>query len=248
MEKNEYAHMFAHENSYWWYRGLHELVEKYVLRHAAKTGKPLVILDAGCGTGKMMELLQRFGTVRGFDVSLEAIKFCNERNLGNVENQDLNSWEPPTEKFDIVLCLDVLYHRNIIDDNSVRAKFFHALKPGGILIENLPAFELLRRNHDKVILTKRRFTRAPVVKKLKECGFCHVFASYRLPFLFVIMLFKKIFELFFKSKPDQAQSDLSFLPTGINSLLLFYNRLENAVISMGISLPIGGSLFIVARK
>jgi SAM-dependent methyltransferase len=246
MEKNEYALMFAHENSHWWYRGLHELVEKYIRCHAKNAHPPLMILDAGCGAGKMLELSQRFGNAEGFDSSPEAIKFCRERQLNNITFQDLNSWTPPTEKYDIILCLDVLYHRDVIDDNQVRCKFHQALKSGGILIENLPAFELLRRNHDKVIYTQRRYTRRSTVKKIKDCGFNRVFASYRLPFLFVIMLIKKIIELFSINKT--AHSDLSFLPRWLNTLLLFYNRVENAVIFSGISLPLGGSLFIVARK
>ena len=34
MEKNEYNKMYRYEDNYWWYKGLHELVEHYVKKES----------------------------------------------------------------------------------------------------------------------------------------------------------------------------------------------------------------------
>ena len=55
MNKDEYTSMYELETDYWWYKALHELVEFHV-KKIAGAGE-LRILDAGCGTGKMVEIL-----------------------------------------------------------------------------------------------------------------------------------------------------------------------------------------------
>jgi 2-polyprenyl-3-methyl-5-hydroxy-6-metoxy-1,4-benzoquinol methylase len=245
MEKNEYAIMYALETDYWWYRGLHELVEKYI-RFFSKKNAPPSILDAGCGTGRMMELAVRYGSVEGFDFSQEAMHFCAMRGLDSISCQDLNAWTPPGEKFDIVISLDVLCHRSIRDESGVVRKFYNALRPGGVLLLNLPAFELLKRNHDRAVHTQKRYTKKQTIKMLEKEGFRVMRASYRLPHFFVIMLVKKTIERLFPSQT--IKSDLAPLPCWLNSILLFFNRIENAVVFSGITMPAGGSLFIVGIK
>jgi 2-polyprenyl-3-methyl-5-hydroxy-6-metoxy-1,4-benzoquinol methylase len=246
MEKNEYEIMYNFENTYWWYRGLHELVEHYVRLHAKKKAASLVILDAGCGTGIMLEIAAQHGMAEGFDYSDEAMKFCRKRGLQNAYCLDLNSWWPPREKYDVIICLDVLSHESVADEERVFSNFSAALKPKGLLILNLPAFELLRRKHDKAVRTKRRYTKWSTKKIIINCGFRIEYATYRLPFLFGIILAKKTFEWVFFNKT--VRSDLALLPKWVNGLLLFFNRLENSIIFSGISLPLGASLFMVCSK
>lgn len=239
--------MYAIENDYWWYRGLQGLVEKYIRRHAENAETPPRILDAGCGTGRMMELAQHYGAVEGFDFSQQALDFCAVRGLRCVSRQDMNEWSCPPQTYDIIYSLDVLCHRSIKNRQEVLHKFNSALKPGGMLIMNLPAFELLRRNHDAAVHTQQRFTKRPFSRMLKEEGFEVTVATYRLPHFFVIMLTKKIFERLFPHGAE-LRSDLTPLPAWLNGLLLFLNKIENAMIFRGVSLPCGGSLFVVGKK
>jgi ubiquinone/menaquinone biosynthesis C-methylase UbiE len=62
MEKSEYQQMYELENNYWWYRTLHSLVEKIVIKQNYPQ-KDISILDAGCGTGKMLELLSKYAII-----------------------------------------------------------------------------------------------------------------------------------------------------------------------------------------
>jgi SAM-dependent methyltransferase len=246
MEKIEYETMFAVENDFWWYRGLHDLVLRFVRSFVPGPMHPMRILDAGCGTGRMMELLQPYGDVEGFDFSPEAMRFCAHRGLNAVSLQDLVTWRGARDAYDIIVCLDVLYHDSISDEDAIVNEFYRALKPGGTLIVNLPAFELLRRRHDRAVHTRKRFIKKETVGRYKAMGFFINRASYRLPHFFLIILCKKWVERLLGDK--RTGSDLAMPPRWLNELLTWCNRLENRCIASGISLPFGTSLFIVARK
>lgn len=238
--------MFTVENDFWWYRGLHDLVLRFVRPAAAGQAKPVRILDAGCGTGRMMELLQSYGGIEGFDFSAEALRFCAQRGIAAVSKQDLTAWQGGQDVYDVIVCLDVLYHDSIIDDDAIVKEFHRALKPGGMLIVNLPAFELLRRRHDRAVHTRKRFTKKATAVRYKAIGFFISTVSYRLPHFFLIILCKKWIERL--SGNTGVRSDLTMPPRWLNTLLIWLNRLENQCIASGISMPWGTSLFIVARK
>jgi 2-polyprenyl-3-methyl-5-hydroxy-6-metoxy-1,4-benzoquinol methylase len=244
MWKQEYTNMYELEDDYWWYIGIHELIEHYVREEAAE--KRLNILDAGCGTGKLMTILDRYGDVTGFDFSEEAVRYSRERGADNVSIQDLNEWDPPRRAYHVVTCIDVLCHSAIRDVSSILAKFHSSLEEGGLLILNLPAFECLRRQHDIVVNTVRRCRRRPFRDTLREAGFTVEVASYRLAVLFLIILMRKLLGVF--EARNKPASDLKVLPPAVNSLMLSLNRAENVLISRGLYPPLGSSLFVVARK
>ncbi|HAH22371.1 MAG TPA: class I SAM-dependent methyltransferase [Prolixibacteraceae bacterium] len=244
MDKSEYLRIYQFETSYWWYRTLHELVDN-TIRNNKPEGE-IVVLDAGCGTGRMMEICQKYGTVRGIDYSPYAVYFARERGLKNVETGDLNNYPLENNTYDVVVCLDVLYHSALENDRAVIEKFYHTLKKGGMLIIDLPAFESLRRSHDIVVHTKKRYRKKALEKDLKEIGFTLMKSSYRLALLYFIILVVKLFQP--KSQTMESKSDLKELPVWINTLLLNYGRLENWCIKQGFGFPVGSSLFAVAKK
>lgn len=211
-----------------------------------ESGKELKIFDAGCGTGRMMEILQKYGTVYGIDYSEDAVRYSKERGLDNVEIGDLNDFNPAKEEFDMVVCLDVLYHAGIKDDMAVAGRLFRSLKPDGIMIINLPAFEYLRRSHDKVVHTRKRYRKREFVNQLRDLGFRVLKSSYRLPHLYFIILLSKIFSR--GENKSNYKSDLNELPGWLNTLLSFTGRIENYLILNGFSMQVGSSLFVVAKK
>ncbi len=244
MEKNEYAAMYELETEYWWYKALSELVESNIKK--IFKDKELDILDAGCGTGRMVEILSSYGHVEGVDYSEEAIKFCKKRGLENVKIEDLNNWNPNSKLYDVIISLDVIYHAGIEDDIEVLNKFQNALNKNGTLILNLPAFNILRRRHDRQVFGKRRYRKKSMIKSLENAEFDVRKISYRLPHLFFVILIKKTIEKL--AGFPEAKSDLNPLPPWLNTLLLFTNRIENKLINLGVSIPLGSSLFIIANK
>lgn len=244
MEKSEYTRMYILETSFWWYRVLHELVETIIEKH--KPAGAIRILDAGCGTGRMMEICRKYGLVEGIDYSVDAVNYARKRGLDNVELGDLNEVSLEANSYDLILSLDVLYHSAIRDDKAILQKFYHGLKEGGLLIINLPAFEYLKRSHDKVVFTKKRYRKKAFKKEVTEVGFHKLHSSYRMPHLFFIILITKIFHQ--KSRMHTPESDLKEIPGWLNRLLLSMGRAENWFISHGITFPVGSSLFVLANK
>lgn len=244
MEKSEYTRMYALETSFWWYRVLHELVEDCI-----KKNKPeglLHILDAGCGTGRMMEICQKYGKVEGIDYSEDAVQYARKRGLENVKLGDLNDVLLEPDTYDLIVSLDVLYHAAIKDDKAILDKFHNGLKHGGLLIINLPAFEYLKRSHDVVVHTKKRYRKKAFERELKEAGFSILTSSYRMPMLYFIILVSKLFHQ--KPQSQESESDLKALPVWLNQMLLTMGRFENWLIKHGIASPVGSSLFVVAKK
>lgn len=72
------------------------------------------VLDAGCGAGVFTEMLQHAGfELSGIDVSHSAVSHARKQGRASYQTAKLSEFRPETA-FDIVLCLDVLFH--VVDE------------------------------------------------------------------------------------------------------------------------------------
>jgi SAM-dependent methyltransferase len=78
MNLEEYEVMFHAEDHHWWYLGM-ERITCGLLDQTVGRGRNLRVLDAGCGTGAVMQYLKPYGRVVGFDLSAEALRFSRQR-------------------------------------------------------------------------------------------------------------------------------------------------------------------------
>src|SRR3990170_132281 len=117
MEIREYENIYKLGNTYWWYKILDSLIIDTVKKYSQD--KKMNILDAGCGTGRIMEKLNPFGEIEGIDSSPEAIKYCSLRGQKNVVLTNINQWIPQNKKYNLIICLDVLYHETVINVDKV---------------------------------------------------------------------------------------------------------------------------------
>ena len=250
MEKSEYEVMYNIEDDYWWYQALHQLILAFVKKEQRRAQTSLRILDAGCGTGRLLELLQSYGNSQGIDISQDAVHFCEQRGLTQVTCADLGTVSFPSNQFDIITSVDVLYHLQIADDQAVFNKLIQALKPNGILIINLPAFAILSSTHDQAVHTKKRYTTSDIRAFCQGLNGSIERLSYRCGFLFLPILLVRQLQKILKSK-EKPESDLKKLPGFINRLLYWLTYLEhtlfvrNPLVSL---IPVGTSVFAVIRK
>jgi len=240
--------MFAVEDFHWWYVALHELVISAVTARKGTDGE-LQILDAGCGTGRLCQLLEKYGSVSGCDLSPQALELCRERGLKSLFQVDLNNASFQAEHYDVITSIDTLYHLAINDELVVLRKFYTALKPGGMLILNLVAHEFLRSTHDIAVHTRRRYTRKEVVALLERCGFKVTVSSYRLGFLFLPIAALRFFKKLLHSSRDPlaVASDVTSPHLLVNRLLLWVARQENRFV-LKAAVPFGTSVFAIAEK
>ncbi len=100
------------------------------------------VLEIGCGTGATLNFLKENGKISwagGVEISPLAAEKAKETLdqvwHGNVENLPLET-EIQSESLDAILCMDVLEH--LVDPWGMVARLHRLLKPGGILVVNLP--------------------------------------------------------------------------------------------------------------
>jgi len=244
MEKKEYDKMYQQENNFWWYKVLHQIVEFSIIKYANSNHQK--IFDAGCGTGRMLELLQNYGETSGMDFSKEAVVYSKERGLERIYQGDINSWEYKENYYDFIISLDVVCHESIIDETDIYRKMKKGLKKDGYLVLNLPAFNHLRRDHDICVQTKKRFVRSELVNRLKGLNFTIVKATYRMPILYFIIVLQKLVRTVFK--PKSVDSDVKAVSKWINNLFYFLGRIENKYLLKVGNIPFGSSLFVIAQK
>ncbi len=241
MNQAEYARMYEAEERQWWYAGM-RAISLALLAPELRRGK-LAFLDTGCGTGVNLERLSRFGMVFGIDISEEAIAFCRSRGVVAVRGSIL-ALPVRSSAVDGVTSFDVLYHRWVPDDLLAMREMARVLRPGGLLLVRVPALKLLWGAHDEAVHSRHRYTRSELEGLLAQAGLRLVRSSYANFFLFPVLLARRTLDRLL----GRHGSDVGFLPAplewGFRSLL----EVEAWLIGRGVSLPIGASLFALARK
>lgn len=250
METAEYAIMRAAEERHWWYVGLHDLVLRWARAEARRLGRAPDILDAGCGTGRMAQRLQAVGRVTACDAHPLAIEAAMQRAVPRVWFRNLATDPVGDAAFDLITCLDVLVHRSIPEEAEALRHLRRALRPGGLLILQVAAFDCLRGAHDAAVHGARRYRRGSLRRLLVAAGFKVEFCSYRLPLFFLPLLVRRAASRRVVTRiQPAASSDIaaSQLPI-VNDLLAALVRIENSLLAAGLRLPVGTSLIVRARK
>jgi SAM-dependent methyltransferase len=242
MEKDQYEILYRLEETHWWYLGMRRMVDALLTRYLDR-GRPLHILDAGCGTGGMLNHLRRFGSVVGLDFSDEALGFCRRRGLPHLARGSVERLPFADESFDLLTSFDVLYHMGVEDDRLALGEFRRVLKPGGLLLLRLPAYDWLRGAHDVAVHTRHRYSREELARKLRDADFQIQKLTYANTLLFPIAALKRMVEGTERSR----RPDLEPLPAPINRALLGILSIEPALLRK-VSFPWGLSLMAVAAK
>ena len=216
------------------------LLSKYLFHGKSK----LKILDAGCGSGAALKYLSKFGNVIGVDISDEALRFAKKR--GKVRKANVSSLPFNDSSFDVVVCLDVLFHQWIINDMKAISEFSRVLKKDGILLMREPAFDWMKSNEDVIGFTRYRYTTDSVKRKLNKNSFDIMKISYANFFLFPLVLLKRL-PVVIGLKKESAVSDIYKLNRLLNFFLSLFLFVE-AFILKYINLPYGTSVIGVARK
>lgn len=245
MNEREYHTLRAVEEQHWWYEALHRRVLRTLLKDANRSGECRLLLDAGCGTGGMLRQISREQKLRvkafGIDRSALALTLCGPEPLR--ARSDVGGLPFKSSLFDYVLSLDVLYHVEVMSDLGALQEIKRVLKPGGLLILNLPAHPWLRSSHDVAIKTERRYTRADLATKIAAAGLQLERLEYWNALIFVPVVALRLWR---RHRRDGA-SDLRPVPRSLNTLMRGLLATEHQV-SRAFPLPVGLSLFALARR
>ena len=238
MQVEEYGKLRDLEDSYWWFVARRELAIDLIRGQLG----PGPILDMGCGTGAVLTELQALAPAIGLDVSPVALKFCQERGLRNLVAGDAQALPFQGSTFSAVVALDVIEH--VADDAAAVRQAACALRPGGVLVINVPAFQSLWGPHDVALHHHRRYRAHDVRRLVEGAGLRVVRLSYGVFLLFPVVLFVRLIE---KTRGGKAEVRLPRVPAWLNRFLIGLQRFESKLMSW-ISLPWGSSIVVVARK
>jgi SAM-dependent methyltransferase len=170
MQEHTYGIMRQVEDSHWWFAGRRRILLGFLNDIVSRldVNRPQ-ILDVGCGTGANLEMLGVFGEAHGVDVSIDALKFCEERGLVNVHHGEAERLPFPDASFDLATALDVVEH---LDDDVAGLREMHrVLKPGGYALLFVPAFMFLWGVQDDISHHRRRYTINELRTAVKKAGF-----------------------------------------------------------------------------
>ncbi len=243
MQDEEITQLSKFEDNYWWNQGRRRILCDLLYKQI-NGRKNLKILDVGCGSGGTSTAFLQFGQVTGTDFSSLALKFAKNRGLTNVVKSSVTSIPFSSEKFDIITVLDVIEH--VKEDNLVLNEIWRMLKPNGIVVVTVPAFQFLWSEHDVASMHVRRYNNSSIVKVINESKFKIIKISYFVTFLFP---FIAMYRLLIKRKIKEKKAECDFIefPKLINSFFEKIMRVENKLLKK-INFPFGLSIVCLAQK
>ncbi len=247
MNPDEYQVMRSAEEWHWWYRGLRSLLSRRL--SCAVTGPVGHILDAGCGTGANLRLFRHHfhrARLTGVDLSSAALELIPPADNQHLILGDLNHLPLPDASVDLVFAGNVLSHRAVSPPHAL-GHFLRVLRPGGVLLLNVPAFDCLRGEHDEAVHDTRRFLPREIGRLLAGAGFEQADCRFWNSLLFPAAWLRRLASRSSGRHGPLARSDLPPGPGLLNGPLSLWLGWETSLASR-LYLPFGTSLFASAYK
>lgn len=244
MQPEEYLKLAAIEDGMWYFRSLHAHMRREL--DAAKLPPDAQILDVGCGTGGLILRLRPTAPSRrwtGLDYSPLACDLARQRCGNDVQIHQASATSMPfaDASFDAIVTADVLCQ---LDDSAPAvAEFARVLRPGGLLVLNVPAYMWMWSYHDDAVQSKHRFTRPEIAALLRAHKFRISRLTYlnALPFPFAFAK-RKIF------RNSRDTSDVKSYPPLLDAAFRALTAAEHGWLRIGGTWAWGTSVFAVARK
>jgi 2-polyprenyl-3-methyl-5-hydroxy-6-metoxy-1,4-benzoquinol methylase len=207
-------------------------------------------LEIGCGTGDFIKHLRNDTKleITGSEVYLKGLVYA-KKNQPDVEfiQFDVTKGQIGRE-FDMIVAFDVIEH--IDNDMAALSNINRMLGSNGVAIISVPQHMFLWGPLDDIVKHKRRYSRGELKQKMEASGFRVRYTTSFVFFLFPLMLAARMFD----KKRDDADSDqnalskrVKFSPV-LNRIMGLFMRIDEFLVKLGISLPSGGTLIMVAEK
>jgi SAM-dependent methyltransferase len=239
-QEPQYLRVAAVQDHHWWFVTLRNRAATE-LRARVRPGSR--VLDAGCGTGRMLADLTDYRRT-GIDIDPDALALARRIAGDDVEWVEGSVTELPFSDaaFDAVLSLDVLYSQGVSSDLAGAQELLRVLAPNGVAILNLPAYEWLMSAHDAVARTARRYTATRLRGLLVEAGFTRVSVGYRVSTPFPVAVAHRLL-----TRGSDPRTDVDEVAPTVNRALTAIGRVETRLARRGVRAPFGLSVFAVAQ-
>ena len=232
------------EGSYWLFKGRRDMIFRLIKDY----DRNVEILDAGCSGGALIGFLmdRGFKNIEGVEIDKNAVKICRQKGINNVRIADAEKTGFKDQKFDVIIASDILEH--IKDEYKALSEWYRILKPNGKLFIFVPAFKFLWSEHDEINHHYRRYCKSGLCRVLTESGFIIERSSYWNFSLFFPLSLVRLFQKFFLYGSRKSGDQLYEVGLFLNKALEYLLKFENMILSLGINLAVGISVFAIAKK
>src|SRR3954451_23609651 len=134
------------ERDHFWFKGFRQFIGPLV--EQALAGRPTArLLDCGCGTGANLDLFRSRCQAFGFDLTPGGLRYARTHGGLRVARASITDVPFASATFDVVTSFDVLQCLTEAQETRAMAGMARVLKPGGAMVLNLAALEILRGSH-----------------------------------------------------------------------------------------------------
>ena len=240
-----YRRFFRFEKMHFWFQYRNEIV-LWAFKKFFPDSRSF--FELGCGTGFILSAIEHnFPAVKicGGDIHTRGLSIAQGR-VGKASFFQLDARDIPfEEEFDVVGAFDMLEHFH--EDEEALRQIYKATKTGGGVLLTVPQHPFLWSRFDEFFHHVRRYNSKKLKSKIERAGFKIVwttsFMSLPLPFFIASRIFKghshENYDGF-----DEFKKSLAY-----NLLMRKLLNLEGLMIRKAqMRLPVGSSLFVVAKK
>jgi ubiquinone/menaquinone biosynthesis C-methylase UbiE len=232
------------EAHHFWFHGFRRFVTP-LIAEAVRNRSAATILDCGCGTGHNLTLLRQYGSAVGIDVTASGLAYAHRKGERAVAQASAVALPFRAASFDLVTSFDVIYSLEDDAEAAALAEMFRVVRPGGHLVINVAAMDLLTGNHSMLAGEVRRYSRASLASRLHRTGFQIRRISYTnatiLPLVAAVRLLQRA------AGHKESAQEISIPPPVVNSVLSAALTIEAAALRV-VNMPFGSSLLALARR
>jgi len=230
------------EDHHWWFAARREIMHD-LLRRYVPPGAGQLVVEVGCGTGGNLKYFSRDYRVMGVDLSADAVAYARQRvDCPVLQGDFAEQLAPYWSDIAAILLPDVLEH--VDADADFLQRMIDSLRPGGILLVTVPAYQFLWSSHDEVLGHVRRYNPGRLKRLWHGQPVTQLFFSHFNSFLFPLIAGYRLLGF---GKDEEDKSHLQETPVVMNRLLHAVFRSEKFWLRW-LPLPWGNSLCAVLKK
>jgi SAM-dependent methyltransferase len=243
-EADYFGRLSQMEAGNFWFRSRNRLIIWAIQRYFPEAKN---FLEIGCGTGFVLSGIRNAMPnldLLGSEIFSAGLSFAAQR-LPGVDLFQMDARRIPfQEEFDVIGAFDVIEH--IEEDEEVLSQMYKATRQQGGILLTVPHHPFLWSQSDDYARHVRRYRTRELRAKVTSAGFEVMRITSFVSLLMPLLMLSR-----FKRRLSQAEFDPTDefdIPNLMNAALEKILDAERSLIRAGLSLPVGGSLLLVAVR
>jgi SAM-dependent methyltransferase len=239
----------AAEDRHFWFLAMRRFARGMLDRalaeqRAART--PMRIIDCGAGTGRNLDWLADYGWAMGVELSPAGIAVARAHGR-RVVRGTVAALPVPDGSMSLATSFDVIYSLDDAVERQAFAEMRRVVAPGGLVLINAAALDILRGSHSALAHEVRRYTRARLRDRLAAAGFDVIEMSYTHAATLPLTLSVRLLQRARGERDTAAETEMAVPAAPVNAMLNGILAVEAAALRW-VRMPAGSSLMATARR